>query len=347
MTSTPFPDWFASHFTSRLGLNATSYDQPSSNASALIPFNETWSGFNQDIRDETPAGGYYSSLRDMRTVGESMLNFTYLSPAQTRRWMKPGSFSASANFSVGHPWEIVRAPNPNMTSWLYTKGGYIGMYSSEFVLMPEFDAGFNVLAAGANAFNDAQTVTAILASVLHPAFEEAAKEEATHNYAGVYSAARSGGNSSITIVVDEYPGLAVTHWLNNGTNMMEVLGEIETGVTNASELAGLSLRLYPSNLVTRAANGSITRTGWRAVYELLPPEPSPFFGTCVSWLGIDQYTYGGVGLDEFVFDLGADGRAVAIEPGCSEPKCPGQSHRARRDHFSRDCFDCQCPRIDL
>lgn len=319
ITSTSFTDIFTHNLINRLGLNSTSYSQPAT-ARAMIPFNVSASGFDQNLRDETPAGGYYSSLRDMQVVGRSILNFTYLSPAQTRRWMKPHTFTAGANTLVGAPWEILRAPNPNKMSYLFTKGGDIGIYTSELVLMPEYDAGFCILTAGTNALPQVELVGDIVAQVMHPAFEAAAKEEARHNYAGRYSAVVNGVNSTLTVDVDNDEGLNLSQWLYNGTDLRAPLAALALNADSTPPQ--VSARLYPTNL-DRRVGGKLTQTSWRVGFQAIPTPPEgTFLGGCDTWMSIDGASYGGVGLDEFVFDLGDDGRAVAIEPRVLRVKVP-------------------------
>lgn len=69
-----------------------------------------------------------STITDLRTVGRSILSSTLLTAAQTRRWLKPLTFTSDTNVSVGAPWEIVRAPGLTHSSYLYTKSGDIGLY---------------------------------------------------------------------------------------------------------------------------------------------------------------------------------------------------------------------------
>ena len=304
ITSKPFPTLFETHLVHALTLNSTSYGLPAHSNSSVIPFNATVSWYNADILDETPAGGYYSSINDMRLVGISILNSTLLSPAQTRRWMKPQSFTSDLNVSVGAPWEILRAPI-NRTSWMYTKSGDIGLYSGELALLPEYDVGFTVLAAGVSSNANVRILSDILAAAFVPALEAAAKEEAEKNYAGTYT---SGANSNVTVVTDSNPGLGITSWTENGTDVFEILGSV-LGVTSAQEL---SVRLYPTGL--KSKDGS--KVAWRATYEALPEplDPGAFSENCQSWVLADQLIYANVGWDEWLFNLDGNGKAVSIEP---------------------------------
>jgi CubicO group peptidase (beta-lactamase class C family) len=318
ITSNPFSTSFNNQLIRPLNLNATTYSLPSTNpSSSVIPINATASWYNADILDETPAGGYYSSINDLRRIGISILSSTLLTPAQTRRWMKPLTFTSDANFSVGAPWEIVRAPNLNRTSYLYTKSGDIGLYSAELALLPDYDVGFTVLAAGLQTDANVRIISDILAAVFVPALEAAAKQEADQVYAGTYTGP-AGTNSSLTVVTDGSPGLGVTRWMENGTDVLPLIGII-LGATpdQLAQLAavggGVSIRLYPTGLMS--SDG--TKAAWRAVYEVLPEpsDPGAFSQNCVTWVTVDSVIYGAVGADEFLFNLSTGGgSAVSIEP---------------------------------
>lgn len=85
----------------------------------------------------------------------------------TRRWMKPVTFTANPNVSVGAPWEIVRAPS-NRTSFIYAKLGDVISYSTIMGLIPDYDVGFTILLAGAQpgfALNNREILASILLEV--------------------------------------------------------------------------------------------------------------------------------------------------------------------------------------
>jgi CubicO group peptidase (beta-lactamase class C family) len=209
-------------------LNGTSYNIPTSSASSIIPGGATESWYNATIGDETPAGGFYSSINDLRKIGISMLNSTFLDPAQTRRWMQPHAFTSSPNVSVGATWEILRAPSQR-TSWIYTKAGDLGLYCSQIALLPEHGVGFSVLGAGAASISNVQLVSDLLAATYVPALEAAAKEEAYTVYAGTYHDAES--NSTLIITTNSDPGLVISEWTFNGGDFLALYTEI---VGNAS-----------------------------------------------------------------------------------------------------------------
>ncbi len=306
MTSKSFVTSFRDNLINSLHLNATSYAMPAESSASIIPFNATASWYNANILDETPAGGYYTTINDLRRIGISMLNFELLSLAQTRRWMKPHTFTSDPDISVGAPWEIIRAPI-NRTSWMYTKNGDIGLYSGEFVLLPEYDVGFTVLAAGASSTQTAEIVSDMLAVTFLPALEAAAKEEAQSTFAGTYT--DSGSKSSLTVVTDDNPGLGITSWTENGTDILPGIGAL-LGATADQKV---SIRLYPSGLKSKDR----TKIAWRAVYEALPQplDPGAFSTSCITWSAVDSLIYGGVGWDEWLFNMNVDGtQALSIEP---------------------------------
>jgi Beta-lactamase len=310
ITGTSLSDLLTSELIEPLGLNASSYAQPASSEMSIVPVNASASGYNLNLFDLAPTGGYYSSLNDLTKVGRSILNSTFLTPAMTRKWMKPGTFTSNANYSVGEPWEIIRAPGERV-SHLYTKSGGLALYSSEFVLMPDYDVGFTVLAAGPSSGPSVNRLSDLISEIFYPALEAAAKGEADSNYAGTFQDP-TGINSTITIVTDDRPGLGLQQWIFNGTDFISTL--LSLLLPTLDEGVEIVTRLYPTGLQT-TKDGQVTRTAFRAGFSIPGPQGTgPFSSTCISWVIVDIFNYGGIGFDEFVFNLGSDGRAVSVEP---------------------------------
>jgi hypothetical protein len=219
--------------------------------------------------------------------------------------MKPHSFTADPQVAVGAPWEIAHVPSTNKTSWMYTKGGKLGMYSSLMTLLPDWGVGITVLAAGTDAPGVVGMIPGAIVSKLVPALEQAAKRQARQSYSGLYGDERNG----MTIAVqDSLPGLGVTSWLVDGRDMFDsirlMVSESSTGSGN------VSMRLYPTGLQTQT-DGKAETESWRAVYEIIDAS-SPSSSYCASWFSVDSVTYGGVSIDEFVIGLSADGTAQGI-----------------------------------
>ena len=306
ITGTTYPDILSRQLILPLGLNSTSYAKPANTDSSIIPDSPSSSWYDVDTRDEGPAAGIYSSIADLRRIGQSILTYEMLSPSQTRRWMKPLSFTADPQVAVGAPWEIARVTSTiNRASWMYTKGGQLGMYSSLMALLPDWGVGLTVLAAGTGASGVVGMIPGAMVSKLVPALEQAAKRQARQSYSGRYGDERNG----MTVAVqDSLPGLGVTSWFFDGRDMFDSIRLMVSGSSTGS--GNVSMRLYPTGLQTQT-DGKARLESWRAVYEIIDAAspPSPY---CASWFGVDSVTYGGVSIDEFVIDLSADGTSQGI-----------------------------------
>ncbi|CVK91236.1 uncharacterized protein FMAN_09380 [Fusarium mangiferae] len=306
ITGTAYPDILSRQLILPLGLNSTSYAKPANTDSSIIPDSPGSSWYDVDTRDEGPAGGIYSSTADLRRIGQSILTYEMLSPSQTRRWMKPMSFTADPQVAVGAPWEIARVPSTtNRVSWMYTKGGQLGMYNSLMALLPDWGVGITVLAAGTDASGVVSKIPAAIVSKLVPALEQAAKRQARQSYSGHYGDARNGMNVTVQ---DSLPGLGVTSWFIDGRDMFDSIRLMVSGSSTGS--GNVSMRLYPTGLQTEK-DGKARLESWRAVYEIIDAA-SPSSSYCASWFSVDSVTYGGVSIDEFVIDLSADGTSQGI-----------------------------------
>ncbi|OKP10987.1 Beta-lactamase-like protein [Penicillium subrubescens] len=287
--------------TKPLNMAHTFYTTPSSSLGVIPSYQgEYWWDF--DIGEEAPAGGIFSSAKDMSTFGRAILNSTLLPRSTTRRWLKPLTHTSSLDYAVGAPWEILSFGNERPID-LYTKSGDIGTYSCVLSLDPDHNAGFVLLGAGNSTHVSLALASDLVAESLLPALEQAAKNQAHARFAGTY--ALGTGNSSITITTDDGPALVVTSWVNNGTNMLQSYMALN-GITDPSML---DIRLYPTGLESPG------QLSFRAVIP--PPLPSgvgPFSSSCISWVTLDSRVYGNVGIDEFVFNLDGKGNVVSVSP---------------------------------
>ncbi|KIH87971.1 hypothetical protein SPBR_04835 [Sporothrix brasiliensis 5110] len=266
------------------------------------------------------SGAASSTLNDLARLGRSILDYTLLSEAETRRWLKPVSFTGRLQYAVGSPWEIHHYTLPNnKVVDLYTKSGDSGAYSAFFVLIPDYDIGFSLLSASSTLktrFEILAAIADVVTYTLVPAIDAQAAVEASAKFAGTYSL----GNSSLTLVVNQTwshtpprggvltgPGLVITNWTSNGTNVLH------------SELATFTGPL-PYRLVP-----SIPEPSGSPTFRLLTPidEPSAqlpissmlfsgpgFIGA--DWIAVDALTYGGIGTTMFQFDIGSDGKACSV-----------------------------------
>ncbi|KKK21307.1 hypothetical protein P175DRAFT_0478861 [Aspergillus ochraceoroseus IBT 24754] len=316
ITGTSFEDLLSETLIKPLNLTRSSYSAPDTQY-GVIPGTEESSYWSFDVGEATPAGGIYSSPNDLSSFGRSILSHTLLSPALTRRWLTPVSHTSSLNFAVGYPWEIYSFETTRPVD-LFTKTGDLFSYAALIGLLPDHGVGLSVLAAGADsalATGSVPVLANLLSSALVPALEEAAKEEAAKLYTGTYAeASTTNATSAITFTVDDSPGLSVTAWTNNGINMLETV----MGFYGAPNVSDVSVRLYYSGLQYRTPCGS-TFVGFRAIMQSTaaastPAFDGPFTQSCISWQLINVMPYGNVGLDEFLFELNADGDVVSVQP---------------------------------
>jgi len=249
----------------------------------------------------------------MAAFGRSILLSSLLPGTLTRRWMTPSTFTSDLKSAVGAPWEILRLPTsyPPYIIDAYTKNGGIGVYSSILVLIPSLEIGFIILSAGPGGGLTIESVSYLIVRTILPAIEVAARDEATAAYAGNYASPDASLNSSVTFATDpSHPGLRVSSWISNGTNMLRVLGLIATGSGDIP----ITTTLYPTNLRTETDLG--TKEAWRSVLEAssTPTDPEVSSSSCYSWAGVDSLQYGSVALDDWLFTLGKDGKATSVEP---------------------------------
>ncbi|KAL2072807.1 hypothetical protein VTL71DRAFT_12150 [Oculimacula yallundae] len=305
-TGKAFPDLIKEKLFEPLELANSSWEVPKFNSSGVIIDPMVW---NLDFGAEIAAGGMFSTLNDLLTVSRSMLSSKFLTPAQTRKWMKPRAFTSTPDYAMGAPWEIRRiyaAPN-NRPIEVYTKTGNVPGYDSLLVLVPSLDVGFTVMTAGVNTPSNVVMLSNLLTDTLVQASVVASREEAAATYAGTYTSSDSTLNSSIVLSMnDTKPGLGVSSWISNSTNML----------IRSTFAPGPSVRLYPTGLKNKVEGCGDTDVGFRAVYENLATEDvgGPFTTACMTWAVVDAVYWGTVASDEFVIRVGEDGKAKSVSP---------------------------------
>jgi CubicO group peptidase (beta-lactamase class C family) len=102
---------FNKNFVDKLGMSHSSYTVPKNFSNSVIPISADWSGFDAELGNENPVGGYFSSQADYTKLGQSLLSASLLSPETIRAWMKLDTLTSSAVGAFGKPWEIFRIPD--------------------------------------------------------------------------------------------------------------------------------------------------------------------------------------------------------------------------------------------
>lgn len=349
MTNTSFPDLFQTLLVERHSLKSTYFTVPPDSNNSVIPINANTSLYNVDFRDSSPFGGYYSTINDMRIVTNAILNSTFLPAAITQHWLKPLSFAPpnpllSTNGivqAVGAPWEIIRAPSTsspllaqlssssssptsqNVTAaqsyqtYVYTKSGDVGLYSSLTAIIPDLSVGFSILTAGPSSSILTISLADLITESFIPALFEASRQNAAATYAGRFTDTSTNSSATITIPGPEDldQGVVLSELVYNSEDLIALIGQALYGLP--ADLA-LEIRLYPDSLISISdtGNGETQRVeGWKATFNS-PQEVSAWAGAfssaCWQWAGIGGLNYGGVAFDDLHMRI-ANGQVVGIE----------------------------------
>ena len=292
----------------------------------------------------TPSGGIFSTINDLAKFGVAILNSTLFptKPELTRKWMKPLSHTASLSYSVGAPWEIIRYihPSTGKVTDLYTKLGDSVTYGGALVLIPDYNAGFSLLdtsSDGALRGVVGNLILDYLTENILPALEAQAAAEAAANYVGEYVSTDAKLNSSVSVVylnVGEPsttgPGLAISSWISNGTDVLASLYQgvkprLLPSIITIPPLAAADK--YNNNNNNNNKTGNVRKVAFQASTHLQTNSytvgSGPFtalYATNFDWLVVDQVHYGGLGLQLFVFDLDEGGFATTLSSAATRVK---------------------------
>ncbi|EEH11641.1 conserved hypothetical protein [Histoplasma capsulatum G186AR] len=325
ITNVPFEKSVKRSIIDRLKLKRFGVETPPATW-GIIPSDPVTSYWNASVGSGNPAVGFYSSASDLARVGQSILQSRLISETDTRRWLKPNSHTSSLLSSVGSPWEIYRSSSPRLVDF-YTKFGDLGSYGSAIALIPDYDVGFTVLAAGANPGRQRTLLADLIGSLLSATLEKEARIQAIEAFAGTYTSPYNENDMTTVVKISDEkdspgPGLAIDSFYLNGVSFEDLVGAFIGEPRGTFPKVGL--RLQPTGLTARYANrsrGSVrARTSFRVIADI--PEPGAnnnmtkekiFSGPCKTWMLIDGLRYGGRSIDELVFELDGAGRAVALE----------------------------------
>lgn len=127
--------------------------------------------------------------------------------------------------------------------------------------------------------------------------EAAAKQQAKNAFTGSFKA--TDRNSSITLAVDEGPGVFITAWTSNSTDFLH----------SNPYFAGFDdFRMYPTELST-VENG-FTYFSYRGLFATQGGQPYSdglFNESNDPWLGVDNWVYNNKATDSFVVGIDRDG----------------------------------------
>ncbi|KAI0532653.1 beta-lactamase/transpeptidase-like protein [Xylaria digitata] len=319
MTGKPFQRSFEDKVVKPLNLSHTFWKAPNDSL-GVIPGDRKLTTWAFNMGNESPTGCVYSSASDLSAVGRAILKSTLLPWPVTRRWLRPVTLSSDPMSSVGSPWGVRRLSLSKNSTYqfatTFNKLGNIGRYSSLLAVIPDFDIGFSMVAAGEMPPSLLTDIADTLSNTYLPTLQGIARSQANATYSGFYRSSDQKLNSSLTISVDEnHPGLGVAGWISNSTNLMGLVVALGQNISREywTDIQA-SVRLYPTGLWDATASGG-RRVGFKATFEdlSLPAVANPFTTDCATWLSVSGVAYGSQPLDEFIFDVDANGTVLAVE----------------------------------
>ncbi|KAL8724490.1 MAG: hypothetical protein Q9166_007924 [cf. Caloplaca sp. 2 TL-2023] len=318
MTGLPYAEIVQSTVFDPIGMSRATLTKPLDSEGIIPNVTNDW---RSDIGTYGPTGGIYTTVSDLALFARSILTNRLLDIATTNAWFHPHSYSSSWSFAYGMPWEIFRTSDMLLDSdriqTIITKAGGLRGYQSQLLMIPEYNVGLVVLvAAGSDAL---AWLRAEILKRLIPVIEDIARTQTTDRLSGTYTATDIAINSSISVKVQGSSGLVVTSWISNSTDFLAQY----VNMSNRRNRSG-KVQLTPAK-IKRGENGEV----WRA--QLVVDElPSKGIGNINLIEDVDSFTYASRSIDEFVFELDADGRATDWSTHkllCSQfaatPKRPG------------------------
>ncbi|OTB12109.1 hypothetical protein K445DRAFT_306250 [Daldinia sp. EC12] len=302
-----------------LGLNHTFYTTPTDSV-GIIPGGRYQTNWAFNMGNESPTGNMYTSASDLSRLGRAILRSTLLSPSMTRRWLKPVTFSSDPRSGVGAPWGVRQLPfskdSPYQFATTFNKAGSLGKYSALLAVIPDFDIGFSILAAGDVPPSLPMDIADTLSNTYLPTMVNTARIQANALYGGTYNNSNPSVNSSLSVVVDSRtPGLSLSSWISNGTNLLWYSVAMSQNITKDYwNKVRPSVRLYPTGLWDATSDGG-KRVAFKAVFEdlSLPNVSKPFTTDCSTWVSVAGIMYGSKPLDQFIFNINAAGNVTSVE----------------------------------
>ncbi|KAL9012451.1 MAG: hypothetical protein Q9173_002788 [Seirophora scorigena] len=291
-----------------LGMEHSRLTKPPDGEGVIPNVTNDW---NADIGTYGPTGGIYTTASDLAKLARAILNHQMLDEGTTNAWFKPRSYSPSWSFAYGMPWEIFRSsgllPDSDRIQTVITKAGGLRGYTSQLLLIPEYNLGIVVLVAGeghALAWLREELLKAVV-----PAVDSIARQQTAERFSGIYISADKQINSSISVNVQGSSGLVLTSWISNGTDFLATYIQMFQHVSGSA--APGKVQLTPS-LTKRGSEGVV----WRA--EFVPDELLAAARVIDMRLvtDVDTFTYASRSVEEFSFSMDLSGIASKVHlPG--------------------------------
>lgn len=210
------------------------------------------------------------------------------------------------------PWEIFRTEHLLKDTakpvTFVTKSGGVPGYTSNIIMVPEYDLGITILVAGKGKLLD--EIRDVVSRQLIPIVELLAQSQMHAKYAGTYTAAKKTGlDSSLELSHSPTEGLYVSILISNGTDVMEALLPFMAGPGGDFDFADWRLQLVPTLLFADPEKqaGEI----WRALLVPQKRNGGVWDDFCNNMY--DSGVYAGKKLNELVFWTDGEGAVERVE----------------------------------
>lgn len=286
-----------------LGLNKTSFTVPERSSEALLPRSKADEGwFVPSFGNYDPSGGLWSTPSDQLKFLQSVLSHRLLSKPETRHWLQPRAILPSLQQAVGESWEIFRPTDIDVATPrpidIFTKTGGVTGYAAHAVLVPEYNIALTINAAGGQAQNAVTALFPLMVKPLVAYADKLARQHARVEYAGTYKTSTSNATSSMTLAVDDGPGLAIEELTMNGVPVLKSLAAIQK-----IPYESLAVRLYPTDPDSLGTE----REAWRISIDRRDRKKEFAERECASWFSGDPFRYVTEPLDTVVFTKSENG----------------------------------------
>ncbi|KAF1924845.1 beta-lactamase/transpeptidase-like protein [Didymella exigua CBS 183.55] len=289
-----------------LSLSKTSFSTPKNVSTALLPRSKAdgrW--FVPSFGNYNPSGGLWSTPNDQLKFLQSILSHKLLSKPATQRWLQPRALLPSLHQAVGESWEILRPTDLDVKTSraidIFTKTGGVTGYAAYAAIVPEYDIALTINAAGGQAQDAVSTLFPQLVRPLVAYADKLAQQQARAEYAGTYTAL--GVANSMTLAVDDGPGLAIEDLTMNGVPVLQSLAALQK-----IPYESLSARLY----LTDPSSLGMEEEAWRISIDRKDQEKKFADLECASWNWGDAFRYVTEPLDTVIFTKDA-GETVGVE----------------------------------
>jgi hypothetical protein len=291
-----------------LDLQSTSFSAPTNSSSALLPRTSADAGwFVADLGNYNPSGGLWSTPTDLLKFLQSILSHKLLTKPETRRWLQPRALLPSLYQAVGESWEILRPTDLSVATPrpidIFTKTGGVTGYAAYTAVIPEYDIALTINVAGGQANDAISTLFPLLVKPLVAYADKLAITQTNVGYVGTYETTTANVTNSITLAMDDGPGIAITSMTINGVPVLRALA-----ATQKIPFQSFSARLYP----TDPDSLGTMQESWRISVENKDRDKGFAELQCASWNWGDSFRYVTEPLDTVVFTKDQSG-AVNVE----------------------------------